>query len=336
MVSEKPNPAILNARSNQVFQAMAMLAGMQLDIFTALDDGPLDEVAIAQKLEVDQSRLGRLLHALVGIELLTVENGLFANSPIADQFLVRGKPRFMGSVHELWSDLWSATLNTAESVRAGEPKARHDFEKMTRDDMSTFLRGLHAGAVAAGKVLAAEFDLQNCNHLLDVGGGSGGLAIGACEAMPELRATVAEFAQVAPITSEFITDAGMVDRIDVVEADLTQQVVTGTFDVAILRHLLQTLSADQARSVINNVSKAITPGGQIHILGWMLEDSRLAPTAALNFDIVFLNVYDEGAAYSIGEQCAWLEAAGFSDFQFGPAPAGSVPPGCMFISARKD
>ena len=51
-------------------------------------------------------------------------------------------------------------------------------------------------------------------------------------------------------------------------------------------------------------------------------------------DIVFLNVYDDGAAYTVSEHRSWLSDAGFIDFDWVPAPQGSTP-GTILIQARK-
>ncbi len=331
--AELPARAELQSRANQVYPAMVMLAGMQLDIFTQFKNGPLEADTVARSLGVEPRKLSRLLYALVASELLEVEGGLFSNSPLADHLLVKGKPSYAGGVHELWSDLWSATLKTAETIRTGVPQAKHDFENISDEEIGAFLRGQHSGAIAAGRILGNELRFNGC--LLDVGGGSGGLAMGACEVVPNLTATVAELPAIAPTTRKFLTAAGVTDRIDVVPVNLVTTEMDGTYDVAILRNLLQTMAADDGRRLIQNVGKTVVPGGRIHVLGFMLEDSRLSPRTALNFDIVFLNIYDDGAAYTIGDQQSWLEAAGFSQFECGPVPAGSGSPGTMLISATK-
>ncbi len=50
-----------------------MLAGMQLDVFTPLKDGPLTAEQLAAALNVKAEKLSPLLYALVAAELLTVE-----------------------------------------------------------------------------------------------------------------------------------------------------------------------------------------------------------------------------------------------------------------------
>ena len=42
----------------------------------------------------------------------------------------------------------------------------------------------------------------------------------------------------------------------------------------------------------------------------MLDDSRLAPLDAVAVNVMFLNVYDDGQAYTESEYRAWFEAVG--------------------------
>jgi Dimerisation domain len=92
---------------------MTMLAGMQLDLFTPLKNGPLLATEIAAVVGVDPQRLEVLLYSLVRAALLTVNSGRFGNAPEADAFLVRGCPGYLGGSHELYSDLWSNLLKIA-------------------------------------------------------------------------------------------------------------------------------------------------------------------------------------------------------------------------------
>ncbi len=326
-------PATIFRHVYGVYSPMAMLAGMQLDVFTPLKDGPMTAMALAGAIGVRPEKLQPLLYALVRAELLTVDGGRFANTAEADHYLVRGRPAYMGGAHELYSDLWSAALKAARSIRAGAPQAKHDFAAMLDEELEAFFRGLHAGALATGRQLAEAYGLGRFRNLLDVGGGSGGLAIAACQSCPGLRATVAELPRVAPIARSFVEEAGLTDRVQVLVADLVERPPEGSFDVAALRNLIQVLAPDQARRLLRNLGKAMEPGGTILILGHVLEESRLSPAQAVGLNLTFLSIYDEGQAYTEGEHRLWLAEAGFSEMetQYGVAPGG-----LSVIVARKN
>ncbi len=311
-------PDTINRLVNSVYPGFAFLAGIRLDVFTPLAGGPKDAATLAREMEVRPELLDTVLHALASAGLLTVENGLFSNTPEADRFLVRGSKDYIGSNHEVYSDLWSAALRTADTVRAGAPQAKHDFAAMSPDALRSFFRGLDAAARASARKLRRDFDFSGYRHLLDAGGGSGGIAVGMCRAFPDLRATVADLPSVTPITSEFIDEAGLADRIGTLPCNLVEEPPVppaGPCDAAVLRAFVQVLSMEDAAQALVNVGGALAPGGRIYIMGRMLDDSRLGPPESVAFNFVFINIYDHGRAYTEAEHREWLAAAGFRDIE---------------------
>ena len=165
--------------------ALAMLAGMQLEVFTNLGDGVRDAKDLASRLGLAEEPLSRLLYALVVCGLLERREGGFANSTEAANFLVKGLPGYLGGMHELLDQLWRADLETAQSLRSGRPAALHDFSQASDEHMAAMLRGMHPSAIAAGRDLLQRFDFSRYRSVVDVGGGSGGLAATLCHGRPD-------------------------------------------------------------------------------------------------------------------------------------------------------
>ena len=65
------------------------------------------------------------------------------------------------------------------------------------------------------------------------------------------------------------------------------------------------------------------PGGEIFILGSILDDSRLSPPEAVASNLNFLNIYDGGQAYTEREYRDWLSEAGFEGFERVLLPNGT-------------
>ncbi len=107
-----------------VYPSFAMLAGMQLELFTPLKDQAMDAESLAVALKVQEHKLSPLLYTLVSAGLFNVENGVFSNTEEADAFLVKGDPAYMGGLHEFFNSLWQSTLKTAESIRSNEPQSQ--------------------------------------------------------------------------------------------------------------------------------------------------------------------------------------------------------------------
>ncbi len=326
------NPTTIMRNAYAVYPSFAMLAGMQLDVFSPLKDKPMNAESLATVLKVEENKLSPLLYALVSADLLIVEDGLFSNTVEADTFLVKDRPAYMGGLNEFFSGLWHATLKTAESIRMNEPKAKHDWSTLSEEEVIKYFRSQYPSGLRSGLQLAQKIDLSETNSLIDVGGGAGGLAVGICEAYPKITATVADLPHVASFANQFISELDLSDRITTMGVDLINQELEGSYDVAVLRALIQVMNPEHAKKVLKNVFQALEPGGHIYILGCILDNTRLSPTVSMAFSLVFLNVYEEGAAYTEAQYRDWLKEAGFINISIDLC---GMPDGGGIISARK-
>ena len=149
-----PPLSVITRREVAVYPAMAMLAGMQLDVFTPLKDGPLTGAEIAEAIGVASAKLAPLLYALVAADLLTVQGDRFSNTPEADAYFVKGRPTYMAGRQLFYADIWQALLKTADTIRTGAPQHKHSFYDMPEEEMVSFFRGQHFYSIAAGEELA--------------------------------------------------------------------------------------------------------------------------------------------------------------------------------------
>ena len=311
--AEDLRPATIMRNVYSVFPSFAMLAGMQLDLFTPLQDGPMEANILSNFLGVKEDKLTPLLYSLVVAGLLKVEDKKFSNTAETTKFLVRGRPDYMGELSGFYKMLWQNSLHTAESIRTGKPQTKRDFHTVSEEELLEFFQRQIPSSRSGGKEIAEKLDFSRFERLLDAGGGSGGVAMAICAQYPHLKATVADLPQVARLAERFIAEAGLSERIGVSATDLCFNPPEGQYDVAILRALIQTLSQEEAQAVLKFVSRSMLPGGRIFIFGNILENSCLGPPAAMAFALVFLNTYDHGQAYTEKEYREMLTNAEFVD-----------------------
>ena len=130
-------------------------------------------------------------------------------------------------------------------------------------------------------------------------------------------------------TQRIVAEAGASDRVDVVAADLLSGPLTCSYDVVVLKALIQ-VSQEDAVKVLMNVRGAVKPGGTIHIIGRMLDNSRLTPASSVAFSMTTINLFDDGQAYTEEEYAGWLVEAGFEGFQ-----RVSLSAGADMVTARR-
>jgi SAM-dependent methyltransferase len=251
----------------------------------------------------------------VVVGLLTVEDGLFANTAEAARYLVRGRPHYQGHRTKYWSAAWNAALVIADSIRTGKPQAEHDYATMPEEELEEFLHGLYPWSYDSGTWLAQNYDFASCRTVLDAGGGSGGLSIALVEALPYLRVMVVDLPSVVPITRRFVERAGMSGRVQAEAVDLVREPLTGSFDAAVLRSFVQVMSLEEAGRALLNIYRVLEPGSTIYIWDRPLDDSRLTPPDLAVFNSVFVALYARGQKYTVQEYRDLLTETGFRDFQ---------------------
>ena len=294
-------PETIDSLADAVFPAMAMLAGMKLDVFTPLKNGPLSTDEIATEIGVPSRQLGPLLYALVEADLMAVEDDRFSNTKEADRFLVKGNPGYIGSRHLNFSRQWAGLVKTADSIKNDGPQARLDFSTMSAEELENFYSGSIANARATGRGLAERYDFTHYRRLVDVAGGSGGAAVGIAESCPAVQATVVDLPSTIPHARKFIDTTEVSNRVGVKAANIVEGPLPGTYDVAVMKNIIQVLSADHSKKALRHVWQSLEPGGTLYILGTILDDSRLTPSYAVSSNLNYLNIYDHGRAYTEGE-----------------------------------
>ncbi len=313
---QTPNDNPIEKLTTSVYPPFALLAGMELDLFTPLNDGPMNAEQIAAAIGSGSTKLKVLLYALVVAGFLNVKDGIFSNTDTANRFLVKKSTSSVVDIHELLSTMWNAALKTAKSIRTGLPQAKLNYSDMSQEELRKFFCGEHPYAVEYGRDLVKRYDFSSYRTLLDVGGGSGGLAIAVTECCPHIQATVVDIPNVTQVAQYYINEADAGDKVRVVTADVLRDPLPGSYDVAVMNAFIQCLSPGDARSAIKNVGKAMNPGGDIYIRGYgIIDNSRISPQKLVGFNLVYVNVYDDGQAYTEQEHKDWLEESGFGGFK---------------------
>ena len=315
METPVPQPEIISKLRSAADAAFAMLAGMQLGVFTPLKRGPMTTEQIAGAIAVGPVRLRILLYSLVAAGLLTEQQGRFSNTPEANQFLVKGSPSYIGNWHALLSNRWVRNLKIAESIRSGVPQAKLDFSNSPQDELEAYLRRINLLTVAAAQALLERYDFSLAKTLADVGCGGAGIALTITKACPHIQATAIDLPQVAPIAQKIVDSEGATDRVRVLAADVLSGPLPGSYDTVVVRALLQVLSPENARLALRNIAAAINPGGTIYVVAQILDDSRISPPEAVGFNLSLISQFDSGESYTEQEHRGWLSEAGFVDIE---------------------
>jgi O-methyltransferase len=163
---------------------------------------------LAGALAIEERPAEMLLTGCASLGLLVKNDGRYVNSPLAEEFLVPGKPySFGGWVQMLDQRRYLAWGRLAEAVRTNRPTTWDPDRQSSMFDgedprlLAVFWEAMHSLSTFTARVLGQAIDLSGARRLLDVGGGSAAFDIELCKLYPNLTAAVHELPKVADIAA---------------------------------------------------------------------------------------------------------------------------------------
>ena len=97
-MAEKPrlDTTRLQKMATAYWESAALMAAVELDVFTAIERGQNTIPALAKAVGMSDRHAERLLTALTAMTLLEREGEHFANAPDVQRFLVQDSERYAG------------------------------------------------------------------------------------------------------------------------------------------------------------------------------------------------------------------------------------------------
>ena len=307
--------------------AQMLLTAEELGVFDALDEAPRTAETLAEAVEMPVDSARRLLTGLSALELVERDaEGHFVNSAEASAQLVSGKPGYIGDMFDhvrevlypAWGNLREVLLEN-ESVPDGPPDRRAPEEgeapsaDVYRDEQSlrSFMEGMHAITYESGQKFAANApELQEVEHIVDVGGASGAFLIALAEAHSRLEGTVLDLPEVRPIAEEHIQEQDLADRLSFEARDFFNDPLPEGRDAYSLGYILHDWDEAAGSLLLEKISKAIRPGGLLIIGESLLDEDRGGPLYVARNDLNMM-VAAQGRERTLSEYEDWIGTYGF-------------------------
>lgn len=300
------------------WQSRLLHTAVESDLFTFLAAGSANAEEVSERLGFALPGGRDFLLALAGIGLLEVRDGRFSNAPVADRYLVGGRPRYLGGylafVREELNPAWDGLT---ESVRTGRPHneaARHGnpYAALYRDEKSidSFLASMDLLNAGAATQLAA-LDWSGYSSFVDVGGARGSVAHEVVSKFPHLRGTVFDLPQVGPAFAEHVAELG---------GDVTLEFTGGDFftdplpraDVVVFGHVLHNWDTERRKQLLRSAYAAVNPGGAVVVYDPMVTEGLDAPPFSAVLASLSMLVWSSGGGeYAAKDLLSWLTEAGF-------------------------
>lgn len=305
------------------FQTLS--AAVQLDLFTILSkQGSLTRGQIAAQLGIEEKPARILLLGCTALGLLRKTGDEYANSPVAQELLVRDKPGNIIPVIE-WQHFinYKAMYHFLDAIRTNKNVGLDDFagsEKTLYGRLThqpelekIFQNAMQAISVQANAMLAQFVDFSQVKKLVDVGGGNATNIITLARKYPAMKAAVFDSSSVCELARKNIHNAGLADRLGAVAGDCFTDPFPKNTDCLLFAHFFTIWSEQKNRLLLKKAYDALPPGGSVMVFNMMQSDDESGPlSAALGSPYFLALATGEGMLYTWKEYEMWMREAGFA------------------------
>lgn len=310
--SSNMNPNKIRELAAAFQKSRILLSGVELDIFTNIDEAGTISDQLANKLQLNKRACERLLNALVSLGFLTKKNHLFFNTAESSAFLSRKSPDYSGGLLHL-NNLWLTWSQLTQVVKTGLPAHREEINERGEDWLFNFISAMHDRGKKQAPRQLAGIDLSGTNSILDVGGGSGAYSMEFISRKPEIEATIFDLPAVVPITKTFIDKEGFTEKIKTWSGDYTRDELPRGFDLVFLSAVLHSNSLEDNGALMKKCFSSLNNQGRIVIQDWVMDKDRVQPAGGAVFSINMLVGTEAGDCFTEQEVTGMLNDAGFEN-----------------------
>lgn len=293
----------------------ALRSGVELNLFGALEDGPVPADAVANQLDIDRRATEMLLDALTGLGFITKSQNKYALTEDSRTYLVPSSPLYMGKflvgnihVNSSWAKL-------TDTVRSGKPAVEVNTDKKAEEFFPQLAEGIFPLSYAMAQLVAQELKVSQLPagaKVLDVAAGAGTWSIPMAEDNKNLHVDALDFPAIIEVTKKTTAKLGVGDRYGYIVGNWRNvSWQKENYDVVILGHILHSEGLDLSKQLIDRCYDVLKPGGAIVVAEMIANNDRSGPPSAMLFGVNMLMNTTQGCVFTEQELFDILTKAKF-------------------------
>jgi ubiquinone/menaquinone biosynthesis C-methylase UbiE len=294
-------------------QSCALLAAVELDLFTRIAQGMKTIEVLANQAGVSANALGRLLGTLSAMGFLQRNGDDYALTPVSERFLVRGQPSYVGDIVLQIRQEWDAWLHLSECVRTGQPTRFINEEPLGGPFFAPLDASLFPLIHPLMRMICQRLEIGSRFHgiqVLDLGAGAAPSAIATLQLDADAYAVAIDFPEALAQAQAYAQKYGVEQRMEYWPANLeTIELPPGRFDLIFASHVFRILGVEQTQRLIQQCFQSLTSGGRLVVVEtYNDQGAKLFPY------IVSLNMLvntRQGDAFTSQQMHEWLATTGF-------------------------
>ena len=315
-----PVPDRIVQLSRAFMGAKTLLSAVELGVFTALAEKPLDLETLRERIGIDRRGAPDFFDALVALGLLEREGGRYANTPETGIHLDRGKPTYMGGeleylnirIYEHWGNL-TAALRTGQS-QSTTANGKYQALYANSARLDAFVRGMAGGSLPAATAMAAKFPWRDYKTVLDIGTAQGCLPVQIALAYGHIGGAGFDLPHVRSAFEAYVGEHQLSDRLRFHPGDFFHDPFPAA-DVLVMGRVLHNWDLATKKMLLAKAYQALPAGGALVVYERLIDDERRANAAGLLASLNMLVMTSGGFDFTAADCVRWMREAGFRDMR---------------------
>ena len=305
-------------------QTAALKTAIDLDLFTAVDNGAATTAAIAARTGAAERGVRILCDYLATLGLLAKSGGTYELPPTSSAFLSRKSPMYMGTVASFLTMPYMKRNfdDLTETVRNGTVRPEGNSVSTENPIWVEFARAMVPMAMPGAHAIAGILGVESMGpiKILDIAAGHGMYGIVLAQRNPAAEVAAVDWAPVLTVAREHAQQAGVASRFRTIPGDAFESEFGTGHDVALVTNFLHHFDPATCTGFLSKVAAALKPGGQVVLVEFVPNPDRISPPMPARFSLTMLAGTPAGDAYTLAELSGMLGSAGFRDVHAHPLP----------------
>lgn len=324
--SRPPSPEHIHQTLNAHQQTAALKAAIELDLFTAIDEGNHSAQEIAKHLIASERGVRILSDYLTILGFLRKDDGRYKLSEDAALFLSRHSPSYMGTIVEFLTNEqhFENLARLPEAVRRGGAANERGSNFEPNDALwVSFARSMAPLTVPAALYIAQLLETQEERpmRVLDIAAGHGMYGITLARQNANAEITAVDWPAVLEVAKENAEKAGVSARYTARPGSAFEAELGADYDVVLLTNIFHHFDKETCVELMRRAHHALKPSGKAVTLEFVPNEDRVSPPTEAAFSLLMLAGTDAGDAYTFSEYEEMFRKAGFSETSFHRLPA---------------
>lgn len=287
MNQSKGNQKLYYKMLHQKRETELLLTALRVKLFSYLDNWETPK-SVAIKSGLNERNLSFVLNALASIGLLEKNNKAYRNTQQSNDFLNPKSSVYLGE-SILFREKMMSLQNIEDRLINGPSKnvlhnnkgvEVYDFYEAARVSIPEMYTGRVQSLIQA---VTSLYRNKTPEKILDLGGGSGILAIELAITFSNCKSVIFEHPNVARLPRELVSERNLSEHVSVIEGDFNADDIGKGYDLIIASGVLD-FAKDHLDSVMCKLYNALTSDGYLYVVTHNVsEDYQKPPESILGW-----------------------------------------------------